>query len=215
MASSGNLLVYYGKKDEWDELSPDSYRFKIVQAIVQLALSILETTKSKASLVRIGKETITEGNTLSFLTYTSARLTICLSGSTEIGGEAEAERQAWKGGMRNYDAGVSGNIVLNKMGISVAHEVVHLFIGFLTGNPRSNTPPLVTLEPYGNRQRGEAGRYWEELVLGGVAECWSNNNDIMGVRQSGTPYLFQNGFARSNGWKVSMSYIERFVDGSE
>ncbi|KAF4438871.1 hypothetical protein F53441_12692 [Fusarium austroafricanum] len=159
--------------------------------------------------------------------------------SANVQGEAEAERYEWGRDMRSYDAGVAGNIYLSKvmidnmlfarenceiagdtynllkfeMGVSVAHEIVHLLTGFLTGGYRPVTPREVALEAYAEGRKGEAGRYWEGILLGGVVESWTKGTDIMGVRQAGTHYLFETGSKRSNGWRVSKTYINRFING--
>ncbi|KAL9567130.1 hypothetical protein ACKAV7_008899 [Fusarium commune] len=156
-------------------------------------------------------------------------------------GEAEAERLPWGRELRNYNAAIAGRVFLSKvivdnmvyalekheiagntynlfkfqMGISVAHEIIHLLTGFLTGESRPDTPPDVTMVPFGFRDTGEAGRYWEGILLGGTVECWTNRGDIMGVRQSGAPYLFETGHPNSNGWRISSTYIESFINGGE
>lgn len=69
------------------------------------------------------------------------------------------------------------------------------------------------MEPY-KRQKdlGEAGRYWESIILGGFVECWSSASDPLGVRQPGIPYLFNPGSTQSaTGRQVSMSYIQEFL----
>ncbi|WAO86976.1 Hypothetical protein NCS54_00426800 [Fusarium falciforme] len=157
----------------------------------------------------------------------------------DIGGEALAERLEWPGeyNMADYEAGPVGNLSLNRvlvenmihahqrpppeayarfkfqLSISIAHEVVHFLTGFLLGSPRSNTPRGVTLQGWGNMRTGEAGRYWEAALLGGVVEFRSDRNDTLGVRQAGTPYLFPNGRHDTPGRRISLSYITEFVDG--
>ncbi|KAK3896975.1 hypothetical protein C8A05DRAFT_39475 [Staphylotrichum tortipilum] len=83
-----------------------------------------------------------------------------------------------------------------EMTVSVAHEIVHLLTGFLTGANRPNTP--YSLAPTGYAEtmpdgetRGEIGWYWENLYLGGILEFWTNPTDPLGNNQAGTPYLFE------------------------
>ncbi|KAJ4259709.1 hypothetical protein NW762_007640 [Fusarium torreyae] len=153
-------------------------------------------------------------------------------------GEAQAERLAWEGGMGAYNAGPAGNMYLHSVlidnmlyarqntdiagssynlfkfqaGVSVAHEIVHLLTGFVTGSTQLYTPPKVTLENWGNRLSGEAGRYWGNLLLGGVVEFYSSDNDPLGVRQAGTPYLFGTSRPDAIGHRVSMQYIAEMLD---
>ena len=163
--------------------------------------------------------------------------------SGRVDGEAEARRYDWGSEMGNYntvDAGVlflSEGIIDNmiyarqqnqrtaestyplfkfQMVISVAHEIVHFLTGFITGTATPDTPPGVTARPYGRDDVGEAGRWWEDALLGGFVEFWSYPSDPLGSRQAGLPYLFVSG-SRSDaaGQRVSMSYIQEFLDGGE
>jgi hypothetical protein len=63
-------------------------------------------------------------------------------------------------------------VQMTLMGITVAHELCHLFVAFLAGFNRSHTPPLVAylerdVEVKGGKLGGESGRYWEAEVFGG------------------------------------------------
>ncbi|EWG39681.1 hypothetical protein FVEG_02416 [Fusarium verticillioides 7600] len=117
--------------------------------------------------------------------------------SENVAGEAEAERLPWGRELRNYNAAIAGRVFLSKviidnmvyarekheiagntynlfkfqMGVSVAHEIIHLLTGFLTEESRPDTPLGVTMDPFGSRDTGEAGRYWEGILLGGTVEC--------------------------------------------
>ncbi|KAM0424843.1 hypothetical protein ACHAPT_009899 [Fusarium lateritium] len=127
----------------------------------------------------------------------------------DVGGEAEAQRFDSGNNMKEYDVALGGRISINsalignmvyarqksprvagdsyirfefQMGISIAHEIVHLLTGYITGNINLLTPPpKVSLPRYGDSAAGEAGRYWEGALFGGVFEFWSLNNDPMGV----------------------------------
>lgn len=55
-------------------------------------------------------------------------------------------------------------------GLTIAHELVHCFIGFLAGDRSVGTPK--TMVPKGfvdDPERGESGRTWENWLLGGCA----------------------------------------------
>ncbi|KAK3377449.1 hypothetical protein B0H63DRAFT_511730 [Podospora didyma] len=75
-----------------------------------------------------------------------------------------------------------------QMQISVAHEIVHFLTAFLTGSEarRSLTPSGVSMRGFTSQPSsehpqgmGESGRYWEGLLLGGVAEFYHDPADPM------------------------------------
>lgn len=56
------------------------------------------------------------------------------------------------------------------MSVTLAHEFVHCFTGYLSGRTGIRTPPLLPpLGPYGNSRQGEAGWEWCNLTFGGLA----------------------------------------------
>lgn len=59
-----------------------------------------------------------------------------------------------------------------QMVIAVVHEITHILTGYITGQAEPLTPPTVTLELYGDTRKGEAGRHWEGMLLGGVVEFY-------------------------------------------
>lgn len=103
------------------------------------------------------------------------------------------------------------------LGISIAHEIVHLLTGFLAGEKANtlHTPPDTSAEGYGTRRRGEAGRFMEELLFGGQTEMWMNPQDPLGVLQAGTPYLLDNGLPKARARLINTAYINKFVKGGE
>ena len=57
------------------------------------------------------------------------------------------------------------------MVIALAHEIFHLLTGFLLGQTEEpHTPPGISLPEFRVDEIGEAGRYWEKLLLGGLSE---------------------------------------------
>ncbi|KAK5635393.1 hypothetical protein RRF57_011105 [Xylaria bambusicola] len=79
------------------------------------------------------------------------------------------------------------------MGITVAHELVHFFVGYLTGQDVPDTPEWVSyLPPVYNRveengtEIGESGRTWEGYVLGGIVETAEDTSNPLGAYQAGT-----------------------------
>ncbi|KAK8112450.1 hypothetical protein PG984_012976 [Apiospora sp. TS-2023a] len=113
-------------------------------------------------------------------------------------------------------AGDSYDTFKFQMGISVAHEIVHLFVGFLTGSKRPITQPSVNMPGFDiDDDEGESGRYWERIFLGGVVENWSTKDHPMGDRQPRTPYLFDDAHTTSSGRPVSMTYMKEFINGGK
>ncbi len=55
--------------------------------------------------------------------------------------------------------------------LTIAHELVHCFIGFLTGDPGVGTPQKLAPPGYEPKAwlAAESGRTWEHRVLGGCA----------------------------------------------
>lgn len=103
-----------------------------------------------------------------------------------------------------------------EMAISIAHEVVHFLTGFLAGEKADtlSTPPDTSVDGYGSKRLGEAGRYWEATLLGGQAQTWQNPKDPAGVLQAGTLYLMDDGMAKSRARLINMAYVNAFVSGS-
>ncbi|KAF7536450.1 hypothetical protein G7054_g4585 [Neopestalotiopsis clavispora] len=145
--------------------------------------------------------------------------------TNSIRGEGRARRSKWAAGgsrMQDWDPKDAGLMMLNQliidnminagagknvdekdafesflflMSITVAHELVHLFVGFISGNNRPLTPPDVSFLPedYNTKIRGkpvgESGRAWEAYVLGGTVEAFEQKDNPLGNRQAGTMYL--------------------------
>ncbi|KAF4469571.1 hypothetical protein FALBO_3533 [Fusarium albosuccineum] len=254
-------------------------RYKIIEAVINLALSILETDDGKESLEDVAKAIIRQGRRMptprpdiytgevrdqrdledpnqdmpdmagwinSFLNSVKQDFPTVIV-DEGVQGEAFVRRLEWGNSMDDYRAGPAADMHLSsviienmvyareqfdpqssdyqhytdsynmfkfQMGISIAHEIMHLLTGFLVGNPKQNTPPRVTMPGFGTRRNGESGRYWERIFLGGAVEFWSSENDILGVRQAGTPYLFPDGQPSSAGRQVSRRYINNFLAGN-
>jgi len=109
----------------------------------------------------------------------------------------------------------SCNMFKFQMAITVAHEVNHFLIGFLTGRMKPPTPPGISLASYGNTSTGESGRHWERMLLGGVVEFYEEIQDPLGNMQAGTPYLIADGRGSAPAWLVSKTYINEFLSGSK
>lgn len=158
----------------------------------------------------------------------------------DIAGEASATKKDWGTDMSQYDPQEASHFEFNKtiinnmiyvrhqppnvtgdnyncfkfqMAITIAHEIVHLLTGFLTGTARPYTPPGVSLGNYGNRNMGESGRYWESILLGGVVEFFEDGNDPLQERQAGRPYLIEDSRNNVPAQLVSTTYINNFLNG--
>jgi hypothetical protein len=72
-----------------------------------------------------------------------------------------------------------------RIGMTVAHEMEHVFTGYLLRDPLAHTPPEITYGGYGDDQVGESGRFVEGGVFGGFLEMKrevATNMEVMAVR---------------------------------
>lgn len=103
-----------------------------------------------------------------------------------------------------------------EMGLTMAHEIVHLFTGYITGTMYPITPTAVGFAPYAKKNHGEAGNYWEVVLLGGTIEQYINDNDRMYARrQAGVPWLVKEGQFDAEARRISDDYIIDFLAGSK
>jgi hypothetical protein len=92
------------------------------------------------------------------------------------------------------------------MGMTVAHELCHFFVGYLAGYELPNTPPEIKylqrdFTMTGGFPTGESGRWWEAQVFGGetrfLVEPLSDptllpDKHPLGYKQAGDLWLFDN-----------------------
>lgn len=156
-------------------------------------------------------------------------------------GEARTQRQQWGSNMGNFYGQDAGAMSFNRilidnmndarqqmtsansrqnyvrfmfqMGVSVAHEICHLLMAFLTGNNRENTPVTIALNGYRQGRSGESGFALEGSLFGGVVEFYFDENDPLGDRQASMPYRFESGSRNVPGVRLSQDYMTRFVNG--
>lgn len=112
-------------------------------------------------------------------------------------------------------AGDAVNLFKFQMITTVGHEMTHCLTGYLTGTSRPPTPTTVSLTGFSNGRAGEAGRFWEGTLLGGVVEFYEYPEDPLGARQAGVPYLIKDGKSKSTARQISLTYILDFLAGSE
>lgn len=75
--------------------------------------------------------------------------------------------------------------MMSRIGITVAHEMEHVFTGYLLMDPRAHTPPNVDYGGFGRRAVGESGRFMEGGVFGGFLDMKlevATNMEVMAVR---------------------------------
>lgn len=96
------------------------------------------------------------------------------------------------------------------MSISVAHELVHMLMGFMFGDPDRLTPPVINHPPGTPRgvAAGESGRFWEFKFFGCITEAYYNSKDPRGRLQSGTFYGTVGG---GRGFPMQLETIQQYL----
>ncbi|KAH6623903.1 hypothetical protein F5144DRAFT_540517 [Chaetomium tenue] len=78
----------------------------------------------------------------------------------------KAKEKGDKDGIKRF--GTDYRVFLVDGAFTVAHELVHCFVRFLSGDRKIGTPRSLLPKGFEDRPtRGESGRMWEELVFGG------------------------------------------------
>ncbi|KAK4665438.1 hypothetical protein QC763_0062430 [Podospora pseudopauciseta] len=72
--------------------------------------------------------------------------------------------------------------------LTIAHELVHVFVGRLTGVNDADTPPKIDVPPKTGMalSLGESGRYWETKFVGYSVWAFYDDKDIRKEAQGGT-----------------------------
>ncbi|KAK4464057.1 hypothetical protein QBC42DRAFT_284808 [Cladorrhinum samala] len=131
--------------------------------------------------------------------------------SSRLQGEGLAQRQEWSEFREQFEVKWGTIFRLNKriiddaiaaadahdktefrrflflMGMSTAHELVHAFVGVLTGDTTTLTPPPADFPRPGDRSSttpGESGRFFEGALTGFLVEAYQLNHGL-GDRQAG------------------------------
>ena len=77
------------------------------------------------------------------------------------------------------------------LGVTIAHELVHCFMNFLSKTEEKDTPintlgmSLTNTGPW-----SDSGTLWESLTLGGTVVAFKVSNHPLRRRQAGIPWLF-------------------------
>lgn len=99
------------------------------------------------------------------------------------------------------------------LALTVAHEMVHVYFGFLTADEGRNTPAL-TNYPEGlsvGAMNGESGRYWEGQFIGAVTKAYYQPGDPLGLAQAGILYFCEKD---DRGYELSQAWIKECITGS-
>ncbi len=112
--------------------------------------------------------------------------------------------------LRNFNVGAF------QMGFAISHELVHKWVNYLLGDPRSNTPPQVSYPGQSlSIHRGESGWNWESRFLGGgVLEFHHDPQDALPAhRQAGRVYHSRLDTQRRS-WArpLDPAYIQRILN---
>lgn len=99
------------------------------------------------------------------------------------------------------------------LGLTIAHEVVHLLYGRINDDPLNDTPPKVNDPPRIDPKRGETGRVREKLFFGYRIEPHWDPTDPLGTTQAGAFYAMESG--KTNGWKVTQGWIKQAISLGE
>jgi hypothetical protein len=68
-----------------------------------------------------------------------------------------------------------------RLSITLAHELVHIFVLFLVRIGSEHTPPQVSFGPFGTRTVGESGRSWESKLFGGYIDMRHNTEGVEAI----------------------------------
>lgn len=94
-------------------------------------------------------------------------------------------------------------------GIAVAHELVHLFVGYIYGDADRNTPPLVSHPPgTASVKYGEAGRRWEKEYFGYIITHYQEAKRHGDTSQPGVFYAMMPGALV---YEVNHQWIDRMI----
>lgn len=99
------------------------------------------------------------------------------------------------------------------LGVSVAHELVHMFVGFIYGDPERDTPPLVN-HPQGSPHVwvGESGRKWEKEFFGHIITHFQERDHAGDLMQPGVFYAMAPG---NRAFQVDPAWIDRMINLSK
>ncbi|KGQ06474.1 hypothetical protein BBAD15_g8209 [Beauveria bassiana D1-5] len=107
------------------------------------------------------------------------------------------------------------NIFKFHLVIALAHEIVHLFVGYLTGDPNVLTPPNLSARGHGSSTAGESGNYWERTFLGGTLEMWFPRGSVEAPGSAHAYLLLETSRGPRMARRISPTYIDNMVNRRE
>jgi hypothetical protein len=113
--------------------------------------------------------------------------------------------------MRDRDDHDTWNTFLFHRGVTIAHELTHCFIRYLSPNENVRTPIKVSFLNFGRDSQGEGESGWamESRLLGGGMRCYEDRSDPLGPRQAGDLWLV---CRDSYAYKISPKCIRNVVE---
>ncbi|KKY37576.1 hypothetical protein UCDDA912_g02466 [Diaporthe ampelina] len=99
------------------------------------------------------------------------------------------------------------------LALTVAHEMVHVYFGFLTADEGRITPALTNYPPglTVGQMNGESGRYWESQFIGAITKAYHQPSDPLGLAQAGTLYLCERD---DRGFELSQAWVKACLAGN-
>jgi len=95
------------------------------------------------------------------------------------------------------------------VGISATHELIHTFVGRLTGSQERNTPPNVTfprlVASRTTRGTGESGNYFEGVLSRFLVQAYYDPASRLGERQAGVLYAVPD--TSGTGWIADRNWM--------
>jgi hypothetical protein len=99
------------------------------------------------------------------------------------------------------------------LALTVAHEMVHVYFGYLTADEGRNTPALTNYPPglTVGEMNGESGRFWESHFIGAITKACHQPSDPLGLAQAGTLYFCEKD---DRGFELSQAWVKACLAGS-
>ncbi|KAK4205128.1 hypothetical protein QBC40DRAFT_261114 [Triangularia verruculosa] len=214
-------------------LANTSRTFRFAVYCMTFAFNLLESQKGRSALITVDQF-------LESIRNDPPNVIV----STRVSGEGKTQRLNWNAylGGDPYEAKSGVIFRLNKtiidnavyaadnnhredferfcflMGLAAAHELVHTFVGYLTGNSDTDTPPRVIFPNIAPTAPlpvtdGEVGRFWEGKLLGFLVQAWEDPRNPLGDRQAGEMlgYLYDQQskhYALGQGWMRAWAFLD-------
>ncbi|KAK7417278.1 hypothetical protein QQX98_004712 [Neonectria punicea] len=180
----GRLGITVMSQQTFEPLQENSLEFTGLAFAIHAGVSILEKPEGRQTLQRVGLTVVREW----------ARIYYNLSRVSQM---ASAARQADDTNSHGRKMATRFRTFLFMFAVTTAHELTHLFVGYLAQGQDSidsYTPPRVSYlnyaglrDQYGVPFSGESGRWLESRLFGGSIEFYRDVSDDNG--QVGIPHV--------------------------